>query len=96
MDITINYLSVLLAAIVPMAVGSLWYSPMMFGKKWAMLEGFDMSDKKMVEKMQKEAKPAYFITFLATLLMAYVMVHFMTYIGVRSLLKQYSLDFGRG
>jgi Protein of unknown function (DUF1761) len=93
MDIQVNYIAVLAAAFVPMILGMAWYSPLLFGKQWAKLEGFDMSDVKMVKKMQDEAKPAYFFTFLANIVMAYVMAHFITIIGVNSLMEAAQFGF---
>jgi hypothetical protein len=44
----LNYLSILVAAAVNFAIGGLWYSPILFGNKWAALNGLkkeDMSHK---------------------------------------------------
>jgi len=32
-EVSINYLAVLIAAIISMVIGSLWYSPLLFGLK---------------------------------------------------------------
>ena len=41
----INYLAVVVAAIVNMALGSLWYGPI-FGKAWIKMMKFSESDMK--------------------------------------------------
>ena len=42
----VNYWSVLLAAVSYLIVGSLWYSPLLFGKMWIELNGFCDDDLK--------------------------------------------------
>ncbi|MDO8656228.1 MAG: DUF1761 domain-containing protein, partial [Nanoarchaeota archaeon] len=45
----INYLAVLVAAIISMIVGAFWYSPYLFGKQWTELMNLapkDMLDMK--------------------------------------------------
>lgn len=39
----INYLAVLVAAIVALVVGAVWYSPLLFGKTYMELRGIDSS-----------------------------------------------------
>lgn len=39
----INYWAVLLATLSTMVVGSVWYAPPVFGKRWAQLAGVDMN-----------------------------------------------------
>jgi hypothetical protein len=74
MEIPINYLAVLVAAIFNMVLGFLWYGPL-FGKRWSALMGWgEMTAEKIAEK-QKAARPAYAISFLGALVMAYVLAH---------------------
>ena len=40
----INYLAVLVAAVVAFVMGGLWYSPLLFGKAWAKLRGIDSAE----------------------------------------------------
>lgn len=40
----INWLAVIIAIIVNMVVGSLWYSPILFGKQWSKLVGHKLED----------------------------------------------------
>ncbi len=42
---SVNIIAVLVAAIVWMIIGSLWYSPLLFGKRWMALSGFSEKDK---------------------------------------------------
>src|SRR3990167_927562 len=43
MDITVNYLAVLIAGVASMAVGFIWYSPAMFAKQWMKLSGLSFA-----------------------------------------------------
>src|SRR6266851_4251343 len=63
----INLLAVLVAAISTMAVGFLWYSPLLFAKPWMREMGYDPNDKARMEEMKKSAGPAYGGSFVATL-----------------------------
>ncbi len=83
--IVVNPLAVLVSAVVFMAAGMLWYSPLLFGKAWAKMSGFDMSNKAQMEKMKKEAGPAYFASFVGALVLTYVLGMFMKYTGANTL-----------
>lgn len=74
MEVNINLVAVLVASIVSMALGFLWYSPMMFAKPWMKLMGYSAESMK---KAQKEMGKMYGISFVLSLLTAYVMAHVM-------------------
>ena len=75
----INYLTVLVAAILNMAVGALWYSPTLFGKAWMELVGFKPEDaQKRTAGMQR----AYSLTFVASFVMAYALARVLWYAKV--------------
>lgn len=69
----VNYLAILVAAIASIAIGAVWYSPMGFGKQWSTLMGW--GDPRKMEEMKKGAGQAYLISFVAQLIMAYVLAH---------------------
>jgi hypothetical protein len=69
----VNLLAVLVAAIATMVVGFLWYSPLLFAKPWMVLMGYDPNDKAGLEQMRKSAGKSYGISFLASLLSAFVL-----------------------
>ncbi len=71
MDVSVNYWAVLLAAVSSMAVGYLWYSPVVFGKLWTKLSGVSM-DKKLTGI---QMAIMYGSTFVASLLTAYILAH---------------------
>ena len=39
MNIEVNYIAIVIAAVAAMAIGFLWYSPMILGKQWMQLKG---------------------------------------------------------
>ncbi len=79
MQPTVNYLAVLVAAAVQVVLGFLWYGPV-FGKMWMGLMG--MSPEKMNEAKAKGGMGKnYALMTLSTLVMAYVLAHFVFYTG---------------
>jgi len=70
----INYLAVLVSAILSMVLGAVWYGPL-FGKKWMEIIGADANDKKKRSEMQKSAGPLYLLQFLLTLFQVLVLAH---------------------
>ncbi len=69
---TIHPVPVLLSGIAAMIIGMFWYSPLLFARPWLRLTGFDTKDPK---QMQKDAKGAYAISFIAFLIEAAVLSH---------------------
>jgi hypothetical protein len=72
--VPLNYIAILVAAVVAFFVSFLWYGPL-FGKKWMKLMAFDAaSPEKMAEGKKK--MPLYMaIQFIGTLLMAFALDH---------------------
>jgi hypothetical protein len=68
---SVNLLGVLVAAVASMVVGFLWYGPL-FGKTWMKLSGM----KEMGDKSQ--AMRNYGLTFVGSLIMAYVLGAFLS------------------
>lgn len=65
----INYWAVLIAAVISMGLGAVWYSPLLFGKTWAKLIGKKMDD------MRANAGPAYTVTTIAALVQAFLLAN---------------------
>lgn len=89
-QVSINYLAVLAAAVASMIVGFLWYGPL-FGKMWIKLMNFDK--KKMEEAKKKGMGKAYALTFLTSLIMSYVLAHFVDYLGAKTITDGIILGF---
>ena len=80
----VNYLAVLVTGIVIFILGGLWYSPILFAKRWIALQG------KTEEQMKAEAAAAsmpllYFSAFVTSLLITFVMAGIISALAVGSL-----------
>jgi hypothetical protein len=71
--VEINYLAVLVCTVIAMAVGALWYSPVLFGNKWMEMTG--------IQPDQTKATKGYIAAALLNLLMVYTLAHFVQYVG---------------
>lgn len=74
MDIQVNFIAVLAAGIVSMVLGFLWYSPMLLGKPWMKEKGYT---PEKLKKDQKEMGKWYGVSFVVSLITAYVLAHVM-------------------
>ena len=70
---SVNLWSVLVAAIATMVVGFLWYWPLLFARPWMVAMGYDPEDKAKTEAMQKSAGKNYALSFVASLVSAFVL-----------------------
>jgi hypothetical protein len=70
---SLNWLAIFVAAISTMAVGFLWYSPLLFAKPWMREMGCDPNDKAKIDEMRKGAAAAYSGSFVASLLSAFTL-----------------------
>lgn len=75
MEVPINYLAVIVAALVPMAIGFVWYGPL-FNKLWIAEMGWSAEEVAAgMAKMKKDGWKTYSIQAVASLVMAYVLAH---------------------
>jgi hypothetical protein len=73
-EVPVSYLAVFLGAVSNMILGGIWYSPLLFAKPWMRLIG------KTEEDMKKTSPgKAYGMMFIAALVTAYVLAHFVNY-----------------
>ena len=89
----VNLWAVLGAAVATMVIGFLWYSPALFAKPWMLAMGYDPEDKARIAEMQKTAGPKYGISFLASLLTAFVLGKFMLHFGISTCLYGMKVGF---
>ncbi len=78
----VNLFAVILAAIASMGLGMLWYSSVLFGKKWMVLVGMT---PEMMSSAKSSAKRAYMVSTVASLVMAYILGVFMNNLLVPNL-----------
>lgn len=71
MDVSVNFLAIVLAALSTMVIGSLWYSPTGFYKQWVKLA------KVKVDPNFTGTKIVFMYTtvFIASLVMSYILAH---------------------
>jgi hypothetical protein len=90
----VNLWAVLVAAVATMVVGFLWYSPLLFAKPWMLAMGYDPDDKAKIAEMQKSAGKSYAISFVASLLSAFMLGKIIDIATVDSALYGMKVGFG--
>jgi hypothetical protein len=76
-----NYLAVLVTAVVVYVIGALWYSPLFFGKLWMQLRG--LSNKEISRMKKMNPVKGYGIGFITTLVMVVILAYLMETIGLQ-------------
>lgn len=76
MEISINMMAILAAATASVAVGFLWYSPLVLGRPWMDVMGYT---PQTLKKRQKKMTPWYVLSFALSMLTACVLTYVMTY-----------------
>jgi hypothetical protein len=74
-----NPVAIVVAAVVAFLIGGLWYSPLLFAKQWMAAHAHTPED---VAKMKADAPRAYGISFVAFLVMAFVLQLILHHLGV--------------
>lgn len=69
MEVEVNWLAVLLATVSTMVVGSIWYTPKVFGNMWMKLAKIDR------KKAEANGMKPILITIVVSLISAYVLAH---------------------
>jgi hypothetical protein len=69
----VNLWAVLVSGLATMVVGFVWYSPLLFARRWTILMGYDPDDKAKLTEMQKSAGPSYVLSLGASLVSAAVL-----------------------
>jgi len=69
----VNLWAVLVAAVASMVVGFLWYSPFLFARPWMLAMGYDPDNKAKLDEMRKSAGKSYALSFVASLVAAFVL-----------------------
>ena len=89
--VDINYWAVLVSALVAFGIGAVWYS-LLFGKKWMELMNINPNRVNKPE-MKKKATRGYIIMFIALLVMAYILAHFVDYTEANSIVEGMAAGF---
>ena len=73
----VNFLAVVVAAFAAMALGAVWYGPLL-GKAWMSAHGYT---PERLEEMKKGMGKAYGLSFVCYLVMAAVLAYLLAWIG---------------
>lgn len=87
----VNFVGVLVAAIVAMLFGLVWYSPNLFGKKWMKYVG--ISQRKAKENKEKGRFLQILGGFISQILMAGILSVFLLYTGAASIVASLFIAF---
>lgn len=72
--VQVNFLAVLVAALIPLVIGFIWYNPKVFGKVW--MEAADMSKEKMEgANMGLVFGLTFVFSFLVAMAMNFLTIH---------------------
>jgi hypothetical protein len=82
----INYLAVVIAAVINMVVGAVWYSGSAFGKSWSKATGKSMDQ-------MGSAKHGYLISTIGSLVIAWILADFVSRLGLTSFGSGLGLGF---
>lgn len=69
----INYWLVLFGVVISVVIGSVWFSPLMFGKLWMKINGVEHKTKEELMAMQKEMGSAYILQALLSAMQVFAM-----------------------
>ena len=78
-SIDVNLVSVLVAAVISVVFGGLWYSSILFGNIWIKQMGFT---KKEMKKASEKSRKKYFVTFIGSVITAYILAYLIYFMGV--------------
>lgn len=73
----INYLAVIVCAVLSMVTGYVWFGPM-FGKKWLEVIKAKPEDLAARKEMQKKAGPLYGVQFVLSLFQIWILAQFIS------------------
>ena len=75
-EFPINYLAVGAAALAAIFIGALWYSPLLFGDRWAKAHGYSE------EQLKENFGRAFIVSLVCYVVMAFVLALLVSYAGV--------------
>ena len=88
-DFSVNYLSVFLSAVAAMVLGSLWYSPILFGNPW--MKSLGLTKQSTNSAKNKGMAFAYILMFATAFLTAFILATLLKSLAVTSLSSAYYL-----
>ena len=93
MNIYVNPLAVIVTALIPMALGFLWYSPTSpTGRKWMKLVEMP-ADHMNNSEAKKRATRGYIGSFIGSIVMSYILALFVSNLSVTNFLQGTAVGF---
>jgi hypothetical protein len=89
-----NYLAVLVSGVVLFILGGLWYSPLLFAKKWVALMGFSEAEIKAAQTDKQKMAIGYVAVFLCALVTSLGMAVLTHHFPPHTVLHGLMLGFG--
>lgn len=90
-SVAVNYVVVVVAAVVSFIIGMLWYSPLLFGNAWMKAGGFS---KKDINKAKKKGMGKMILaSFVGSLVMAWVLAYFVVYATASNFVQGMQVGF---
>ena len=89
--VNVNEFAVFVTALIVIVIGALWYSPVLFGRIWMRLSGID--EKKIAASKRQGMIKSYILALVGTILLLYVVAHFILYLKVSSVGDSFQFAF---
>jgi hypothetical protein len=86
----IHLLAMLVSAIATVAIGALWYSPLLFGKAWMEAHGFTDDE---ISDLRERMPRAYALSFVCFMLMAFVLTVLLSGLGATNAVDGVKVGF---
>ena len=80
--VSVNMFAVLVSTVAAMAIGTLWYSPLLFVNTWLKEIGVDPNDKATLEKGRKDMPKMMVGQLIASFITAFILGQMLSYTGV--------------
>lgn len=87
----VNWITIIIAAVVNMIIGGLWYSPVLFGDRWIKLMGF--SQKQIDEAKSQSMAKSYSLMAIFSVVMAFVLSRLIDMTGIIDIYAALILGF---
>lgn len=86
--VSVNLLAVLVAAVVNMIIGAVWYSSALFAGPWQKLTGKSAADMKSAG-----ATKGYVLTFVGALLLSYILAYVLQLTATTTIMEALKMGF---
>ena len=86
----VNVVAIVVAGVLSMVSGFIWYHPAVFGKKWMELSGMKMAD---MDSKKGGAMKGFAVGLIGAFITAYVLSLFLQYTAASTIMKAFTTSF---